>query len=241
MNQALDCHGNIDTKFLQKEILQSLTDDIHVKQVDNAKKRAVKTSATFDEFKARVSCAHMKSLSRDEVLSLRDIKKGWNSKKVSALSNSLSLLSVDKHEVTEPHRFPVRKPQHQHQHQPKTVEELERDLKLRKSVDDRLFYLEMLTLPRFVALMKSHPSVDVFDSVLHTLTTSSSVSDQDRVAWLVALSSLSGFELLRRFMSVELKSQLRDLMISVKELHSVAESIPLEQINCIICKYDLVI
>jgi len=241
MIKVLDSHGNIDTNLLQKEIIQSLTEDIKVKQIDNAKKRAVKTSATFDEFKARVSCAHLKPLNRNEVLSLRDVKKGWTSKKssVSMMSN-LSLLSspVKSDNYSDDKEGNVHHINNNKIDFPKTVEALERNLQHCKSIDDVQVYLLHLSLTRFMLLMQSHSNVDVFDIVLNALSTTSTsiINDEDRIGWMIAMCDLGSFDLLRRFMSSGLKSQLSTYIVSIKvKLLSITQ----EQIDLIILKYGL--
>lgn len=54
--------GNIDTARLEKDLRSALDFDIKYKQSDNMKKRACKISADYDEFKAFVACAHLKTV-----------------------------------------------------------------------------------------------------------------------------------------------------------------------------------
>lgn len=82
----LDSSGNIDTKLLSTELKNALEFDIKYKQTDNMKKKAIKVASDYDQFKAMVSCAHLKKLSRKEVEELSTPMKGWNKKKIS-LSN----------------------------------------------------------------------------------------------------------------------------------------------------------
>lgn len=240
MINVLDRHGNINSDLLSKEILQSLTEDIKIKQIDDAKKRAVKSSATFDEFKSRVSCAHMKCLSHDEVLSLRDVKKGWSSKKSSAsmLSNKnsgLSLMSVNNEGSL---------PINHHgscnatKAIPKTVENLERNLKQFVSVEDTVSYLLDLSLENFTILMGSSSNVDIFDIALNAFTLATTASDEDCVSWISLLSNLSSFNLLHRFMSSSQKSQLSTFMSSIKSKFD-KESITQKKIELIISNYEL--
>lgn len=51
------------------------------------KKRAVKTSVNYDEFKSKVLSASMKPLDRKEIESLKDVKKGWIHKNKSNTSD----------------------------------------------------------------------------------------------------------------------------------------------------------
>jgi hypothetical protein len=54
--------GNIDISKMEKDLRSALDFDIKYKQSDNMKKRACKVSADYDEFKAFVACAHLKTV-----------------------------------------------------------------------------------------------------------------------------------------------------------------------------------
>ncbi len=73
----LDADGNLDTDFLAKELKSALDYDVHYKQVDNMKKKAIRNSGTYDDFKAKVACSHLKTLTSKEVESLSAKKTGW--------------------------------------------------------------------------------------------------------------------------------------------------------------------
>lgn len=73
----LDANGNLDTATLEKELTEALEFDVHYKQQDNMKKKAVKTSGNYDDFKAMVACSHLKTLTSKEVESLSTKKSGW--------------------------------------------------------------------------------------------------------------------------------------------------------------------
>ena len=79
----LDAAGNIDTAQLEAELRSALEFDVKYKQTDNMKKKAVKVSGSYDEFKARVACAHLKTLSSKEVQSLAAPKRGWQKSHVA--------------------------------------------------------------------------------------------------------------------------------------------------------------
>lgn len=60
------------------------------------KKRAVKTSVNYDEFKSKVLSASMKPLDRKEIESLKDVKKGWIHKgKTNDVSISIDYNKAD--------------------------------------------------------------------------------------------------------------------------------------------------
>lgn len=56
---------------------QALHDDQQYSRVDAMKKRAIKTVASYDEFKNLVACAHLTPLSRREIDCLGHVKQGW--------------------------------------------------------------------------------------------------------------------------------------------------------------------
>jgi len=89
----LDADGNLDTGYLAKELSAALQYDIHYKQVDNMKKKAVKTSGTYDEFKAMVACSHLKTLTSKEVESLSAKKTGWQREFQSSSAFDAHILS----------------------------------------------------------------------------------------------------------------------------------------------------
>jgi succinate dehydrogenase/fumarate reductase flavoprotein subunit len=77
MSSIVDAEGNINANYLSKELQQALEDDVRFKQTDNMKKRAVKVSTDYNEFKNMVAAAHLKKLTSKEVESLSHVKKGW--------------------------------------------------------------------------------------------------------------------------------------------------------------------
>jgi hypothetical protein len=93
----LDAMGNIDTEHLSKELRDALDFDIKYKQTDNMKKRAIRTAGSYDDFKGMVACAHLKTLNRGEVESLRDIKRGWQKSNPVGSSITANILSKEVH------------------------------------------------------------------------------------------------------------------------------------------------
>eukprot|EP01032_Pedospumella_encystans_P004580 gene4580-5440_t len=51
----VDSDGNINANYLTKELQEALEADVKFKQTDNMKKRAVKTSSDYNEFKNMVA------------------------------------------------------------------------------------------------------------------------------------------------------------------------------------------
>jgi len=91
----LDAEGNLDTGHLAKELKAALEYDVHYKQQDNMKKKAVKTSGTYDDFKAMVACAHLKTLTSKEVESLSAKKTGWQREFQSSSASDAHILAQE--------------------------------------------------------------------------------------------------------------------------------------------------
>jgi hypothetical protein len=98
-SSILDSEGNIDTSKLTRELKGALEFDVRYKQTDNMKKRAIRSAGSYDDFKAMVSCAHLKKLSRQEVESLSHVKKGWQKGPVSSGQNESMLLDLEREQV----------------------------------------------------------------------------------------------------------------------------------------------
>ena len=73
----IDEKGEINQSVLQRELLSALDADVKYKQTDAMKKRAVKVSKDYDEFKNMVAAAHLKKVTAKEVESLGHVKRGW--------------------------------------------------------------------------------------------------------------------------------------------------------------------
>ena len=69
--------------------------DVKFKQTDNMKKRAVKTSSDYNEFKNMVAAANLKKLTSKEVESLSHVKKGWQKTVVHDSTASAIILTKE--------------------------------------------------------------------------------------------------------------------------------------------------
>ena len=72
---VLDANGNINTTKLEESMSHALESDVKYRQTDNAKKRAIRISGSYEDFKARVACAHLKKLSSKDIDSLKHSKR----------------------------------------------------------------------------------------------------------------------------------------------------------------------
>jgi hypothetical protein len=144
MSSIIDAEGNINTRYLTKELQQALEEDVKYKQTDNMKKRAVKVSTDYNEFKAMVACAHLKKLTSKEVESLSHVKKGWQKTAQKDKTGSAVILSKEAQQgdtaeepigatkVTNTQQPGTAKPK------PKSSMEIERDLRREGSDERRL-------------------------------------------------------------------------------------------------------
>lgn len=93
----LDQNGDIISHSFEKTLTAALQEDVQYKLRDNMKKRACKVAGSYDEFKAMVDCAHLKKVSRQDIESLRAVKRGWKGAGSSSSTNKATtgILSLE--------------------------------------------------------------------------------------------------------------------------------------------------
>lgn len=138
MSSIVDAEGNINASYLTKELKQALEEDVRYKQTDNMKKRAVKVSTDYNEFKAMVACAHLKKLTSKEVESLSHVKKGWQRSVQKDTTGSAVILTKEATEPLEPAGKFVGLPSSTQKPKPKSAMEIERDLRREASDSQQL-------------------------------------------------------------------------------------------------------
>ena len=135
---VLDNEGNVDTDKLSISLRSALDFDIKYKQTDNMKKRACKVAGSYDEFKAMVDCAHLKTVNRQEIDSLRAVKPGWKKGKSTNNGIGISILSGEnipsKKQTSKENTLLTSKKFRQ----PKTPLEFERDLRRHTSESEKI-------------------------------------------------------------------------------------------------------
>jgi len=188
----LDAAGNIDTGVLEKELRSALDFDIKYKQTDNMKKKACKVSGTYDEFKAMVACAHLKTLTSKEVQSLATAKKGWQKSHVTDTAAAAVILQQEQREIESVETSSILnfKPAADFKgtsntstlivvsptlsfSKPKNGLALERDLKKLSDSTLRWSYLQQVGVKRIKTLLKGDAGIDVFEQVLLCLMSAS--------------------------------------------------------------------
>lgn len=141
-SSIIDSSGNINTGMLQQELQDALQSDVRYKQIDNMKKRAVRVATDYDEFKAMVSCAHLKKLTSKEVESLSTAKKGWKKTHVKDTSSNMQLLSKEMEQEEQEQMGDLKTVKTSSKSKgpklPKTCMELDRDLRRLKTSEDKL-------------------------------------------------------------------------------------------------------
>ena len=171
----LDAAGNIDTNRLEKELRSALDFDVKYKQTDNMKKKACKVSGTYDEFKAMVACAHLKTLTSKEVQSLATAKKGWQKTHVADTSAAALILQQEQRELeastapaeerAPPQPLPSLPPSTTFI-KPSNGLALERDMQRLQDVALRWSYLQQVGLKRIKTLLKGDAGIDIFEQTL---------------------------------------------------------------------------
>lgn len=173
----LDDDGFIDSSQFQKEVQSALESDVKYRQVDYMKKRAVKVAKSYDEFRDMVACAHLKTLTRNEVEELSTKKKGW--KKGHTASAGTSLLSDDNKGTVfqnilnksstggdESNQKPL----------PRTMMEFGRDWMRLSSSTDKEAYLLRLGRPKFKKIIAHGDDFDVLEDVCGVIVNAASSS-----------------------------------------------------------------
>lgn len=137
----VDSDGNINANYLTKELQEALEADVKFKQTDNMKKRAVKTSSDYNEFKNMVAAASLKKLTSKEVESLSHVKKGWqktvaHDSTASAIiltkeleNDRLRTQNLERKDMISPAEVKIK---------PKSAMEMERDLRRISNEIDKL-------------------------------------------------------------------------------------------------------
>lgn len=137
----VDSEGNINARYLTKELQEALDADVKFRQTDNMKKRAVKVSTDYTEFKNMVACAHLKKLTSKEVESLSHIKKGWQKSVAHDTSSSALILNKElETDQLQTQNLDMKKSFNplELKLKPKSAMEVERDLRRIPSSEDKL-------------------------------------------------------------------------------------------------------
>ena len=77
---ALLKDGELNTSFIQRELVDALEEDRTYHITDEAKKKHITTAASYDEFRHLVACADLKRVTRKEMDFLGKPEKGWKTK-----------------------------------------------------------------------------------------------------------------------------------------------------------------
>ena len=77
---ALTRDGELNTSFIQKELVDALEEDRTYHITDEAKKKHITTAGSYDEFRHLVACADLKRVTRKDMDSLGKPEKGWQTK-----------------------------------------------------------------------------------------------------------------------------------------------------------------
>lgn len=162
----LDANGNIDADKLTKEMTEALAFDIDYKKKDNMKKRAIKSAPDYDAFRNMVACASLKTVSRQEVESLGDKKKGWKKATDGMLSSGgidtiLGQEALEKNKKAGAGALTVEKIK-----KPKNAMEFNRDWRRLKDSEKKLRYIVTVGPSVCKKLLSSNGDSDFFEEIL---------------------------------------------------------------------------
>eukprot|EP01031_Cornospumella_fuschlensis_P034698 gene34698-42017_t len=201
----VDENGNINLDQLSKELQSALDFDLRYKQTDNMKKRAVKVSTSYDEFKAMVACAHLKKLTKKEVESLSNVKKGWIKKSSQEGADSVPsvLLEELKQEETKRGDEKFVKKASKGSKLPRTAFELDRDLRRLKDFPAKYSFLCRIGQIEIQSMLNKGADVDLVEGILqilYSLTPSASAElSNELVTWFGMLTGVDKFGLTLKF------------------------------------------
>ena len=230
----VDSMGNIDTSQLEKELTQALDFDIKYKQKDNMKKKAIKSAGDYNEFKAMVDCAHLKTLTSKEVESLGKKKQGWMKEYIASRDGVAQILGAEEQEKLRRSAGPAdslifNETDGQPTYEPQSSAIMEKDLISLTTEEEKVVYLKIVGLKRTKKLLKGDCSADLMEQLVRTVIFShkqklSSASTKEVVEsapsltclkWLKAASSINRFALLLQFAPKELIKEAVDTLKSV--------------------------
>lgn len=212
ISDLVDCDGNINIGMLSKELGSAMAHDVRYKQVDNMKKRAVKGAASYDEFKALVSCAHLQKISRKEVESLSDPKRGWK-KTASAHKTNNGTILVPENESSSSCKL-ISTASSGKKKGPRNCSELQRDLNRLTNDSERWVYIhDKVTMEKTVQILQVGADVDLIECLWRALLSSTdSEQEKERLMLLESLVSLEKFPLAIRFADADLLQSLQSFL-----------------------------
>ena len=174
----LDSNGNINTHKLARELRGALDHDVKYKQVDNMKKRAIRVAPSYDDFKAMVACAHLKTLNRKEIEDLKTSKRGWQKSKTGDNSNNAGILEK---EIQAMQKLVSRDVDLLNIKfvKPKNPMEFERDWRrLPKDMDSKVQYLLKVGSKRVNSLLEKDGNAEIFEQVITVIIYASTLQNE---------------------------------------------------------------
>ena len=237
----VDDKGNIDTSQLEKELTQALEFDVKYKQKDNMKKKAIKVAGDYNEFKAMVDCAHLKTLTSKEVESLGKRKQGWQKEYTASRGGSAQILGAEELEkssrsagVADSLQFNENDGQPIYEPQSSAI--VEKDMTSLNTEDEKVVYLKVVGLKRIKKLLKGDCSAELLEQLVRTALFSYNqklsgdlrekgaelTPNLNCFKWLKATSSVNRFALLLQFAPKELIKDAVDALEGLVE-HAAEE------------------
>ena len=220
----VDENGNIDTSMIERELSQALQFDVAYKQKDNMKKKAIKAAADYNEFKAMVDCAHLKTVTSKEVESLGKKKQGWQKSYVANNTGKAQILPKEEREMAiydnladvsgEPTEVTP-------EYVPASPTVMEKDMTGLRSLDEQVVYLKKVGLKKSKKILKTDCSADLLEMLLRAILHSrkrkmeapkdeeeDSIPSLNTFKWIKAVSSFERFRLTMAFVPGELLNEV---------------------------------
>ena len=242
----IDENGNIDTSMIEKELSAALQFDVEYKQKDNMKKKAIKAAADYNEFKAMVDCAHLKTVTSKEVESLGKKKQGWQKSYIPSKTGKAQILTEESerasHDIInelndDSAALPL-------EYAPASATVMDKDINGLPSLDERVLYLKKVGLKKVKKILKVDCSADllekILEAVLHAHKRKTEIEGNDEEGgvtpslntfkWLRAVASFERFRLTMAFLPVELRTRILSVLDVLVKESSAEERVELDDL-----------
>nr|CCA14216.1 conserved hypothetical protein [Albugo laibachii Nc14] len=151
--------GVLNVRALERELAEAIEYDRVYKRTDEVKKRAIHTSANYDEFKNRVACANMKPITTKELKELskpRSLSTNLAYRKSAQSTGKISTWKM---------------PEISQLQAPKTSAEFTATWnRYLTTLNQKWRYLQMTTASRIASLFQADIDADLMVSIVHVLS-----------------------------------------------------------------------
>ncbi|CCI40755.1 unnamed protein product [Albugo candida] len=211
--------GVLNVRALEKELAEAIEFDRVYKRTDEVKKRAIHTSANYDEFKNRVACANMKPITSKE------LKEVFKSRSLSTNLSYRKLAQPTNKET--PREIPVKSDLRP----PKTSAEFTATWKRYViSLDQKWRYLQLTKASGIARLFRADIDADLMVSIVQVMRQFWKSLNQNGyeeasfiLSVLQAFSTVQRFQLILCFLSNQQLAEIEFLLDRVEQYAKLAE------------------